>query len=288
MKKCISFLCVLIVAACATSNSALISPSAGFVPLAPGAQLYLFADATRVQPLLGFLPLEGLNPDDAGELLDRTTTVAAAFYPPGDPRRFMLAANGDYPNVRVGLGFFFSPSWKKRKSDTGGSYWYSQENNVSVSLDSTKAFVSDGDPFAPSPGVPIPEDFDAFQKGSVLAFWMDEAGPLLNSSLQAMNIPLQLPVGQVLLSLWESNAEYTAIIRLETPSVSQAKGLAAALSLARNFMPTTGAMGFLFANPPEQAGVYLTLRVQSLDLQDVALLFNMFSLYSNKNQESTG
>jgi hypothetical protein len=276
MKKFAPFLCALTLAACATSNTALISPSAGFVPLAPGAQLYLFADAARIQPILGLLPLEGLNPDDAGELLDRTTTVAAAFYPPGAPRRFMLAANGDYPNVRAGLGFFFSPSWKKRNSDTGGSYWYSQQNKISVSLDSTRAFVSDGDPFAPSPGVPIPEDFDAFQKGSVLAFWMDEAGPLLNGSLQA--IPLQLPVAQVLLSLQESNAEYTAIIRLETPSVSQAKGLAAALSLARNFMPTTGAMGFLFANPPVQEGVYLTLRTPPLDLQDLALLFKMFSL----------
>jgi hypothetical protein len=83
---------------------------------------------------------------------------------------------------------------------------------------------------------------------------------------------------------------YEAVLRIETPSVSQARALVSIISMVRSFMinggpPPAGSplalAAALFAMPPVQEGAVLIIRTGVMDEGEIALLFNMFAVYSN-------
>ena len=136
---------------------------------------------------------------------------------------------------------------------------------------------------------------------------MPDSSEFINGFLNTMGIPLQIPAedlffGAVRLpetvdahtreGLWE------LVFKIKTPSESNARALLTLFSVARLFFQRGGgaqtgfdeeitslspqeAAALLFANIPEQDGEFLILRVSSLDENRIALLFEMFSVYSD-------
>jgi hypothetical protein len=245
----------------------------------------------KARPILDLLSLGGFSGRQAADLLDKTDSAAAASYPPGFPRSFLVAARGAYPGFRAALSFALSPSWKRTRSPEGGFYWHSSREGLSVALDKGRAFVSDGDPLVPPPGPEAPEPYRALRRGALLAGWSDYGGIALNQFLASQGILLQFPADRIVFAVYDSPAGgepgYQAVLRIETASVSQAKGLAAVFSLARRFLadlpPEAGEGSLalaLFANSPVQDGPALIIRTGPLDAPGIALLFRMLSLYS--------
>ena len=89
---------------------------------------------------------------------------------------------------------------------------------------------------------------------------------------------------------------WAPVFKIRTPSASNARSLLALFSIARLFVqrglvsPGSGGSSFmmspqeaaalLFANPPEQEEDFLIIRTASMDANRIALLFQMFSIYS--------
>ena len=302
MKKIwLAVFAVLVLAACSTSKAGLISEVDGreYVPLAPGALVYMYADVAHIGPLLDILPIEALSQKEVADMVARTHTAMMGFYPNDEKRHFMLAGAGTYPTFGPNMGLFFSPAWKKRRSETGASYWYSEKSRSALSLSANQVLVSDADPFAPAPGVVIPADFAAFRRDAVLALWLDDAAAPVNQFLKTfmaslgigqvlemLGVPLTLPVGQAMISVQAVNENYSALIRIGTPSVSQTRGLLGILTLIKRFLPKTdGASSasplsiaaLLFANDPQEDGLYLSLRTGEFDAQSLAALVRMLT-----------
>jgi hypothetical protein len=285
---------VLGLASCATSpKTQARSEAAPFARFPAGAIGYLYVDTVKARPILNAVSLErfGGNSASMAAVLDKTATAAVAFYPQGGSRHFLMEARGRYPRFQASLSFTFNAGWKKRRAATGASYWYAPQTGISVFLEADHAFVSDGDPLPAPEGsfLSVPEAFALFAQDAVLAGWLTEGAMPLNQFLQSLEIPLQIPAGQVLFSLRQSQGYYEGLIRLETPSVSQARALVSLFSMARlfigplvpgevNSLTDPQAFGRLFfAHPPEQDGAILNLRTGLLDAQGVALLFTLFS-----------
>ena len=124
-----------------------------------------------------------------------------------------------------------------------------------------------------------------------------------------MGVPLQIPAedfffGASHLSLMRGSTDdnqtdaklWAPVFKIRTPSASHARSLLALFSVARlfiqrgligqspewraTFMSPQEAAALLFANLPEQDEDYLTLRIASIDATRIALLFQMFSIYS--------
>lgn len=280
----------LMLSACATSPKTQAVPEAAlFAGFPQGALGYLYVDTVKARPILDAISLEPMgkgNPKTIAAALDKTASAAAALYPKGSPRRFLVAAQGRYPRFGASLSFTVSTDWKKRRSATGASYWYSPQQGISVLLNADQAFISDGDPVLVPKGSfpPVPEAFASYAEHAALAGWLTEGAMPFNQLLQTLEIPLQIPAGQVVFCLQQSEARYQGLIRIETPSVSQAKALVSLFSLAGLFMANLDLQVWekiFFAYPPVQDGAALNLRTGSLDAQEIALLFTTFSLYSN-------
>jgi hypothetical protein len=287
----------LIFTACATgskSYNAALDELDEFAPLDAGGIVYLYIDAVKARPILDAVELPGMGSMDKkqrDQVFDRTSSAVAAYYPETGDRRFLVAAQGAYPSARANMSFGFSSAWKKRRSQTGDAYWYSVQNKLSVSLSPSRAFISDGDPFVQPSGTQSPEGLAPFRQEAVLAGWVDNGAAPINRFLAGLNIPIEIPAGRVLFGVYQREQGYEARIRIETPSASQARGVAAIISMARLFMPPPASAddsltdplalaGVLFANPPKQEGVYLDVHTGPLNKKGISLLFNMFSVYS--------
>ncbi|MDR1956421.1 MAG: hypothetical protein LBQ30_06160 [Treponema sp.] len=269
---------------CATAPKT--TPPDPFTRFPQGALVYLAVDAVKARPILEAIPKSQAIPS---AVLDRTATIHAAFYPAGGERRFLAAARGRYPNFRAGISLAFNARWKKRRSATGGSYWYSAQEDLGISLGTDQVLVSDGDPYTAEGAsfVQVPEGFAAFSHDAALAGWITEGAMPLNQLLSSLELPLRIPAGQVLFNLQQSGKSgnhYEAMIRLETPSASQAKALVMLFSLARPFILATPDPSLLarvlFMQPPVLDDRSVNLRTGALDAQEVALLFSLFSVYS--------
>jgi hypothetical protein len=100
-----------------------------------------------------------------------------------------------------------------------------------------------------------------------------------------MGLPLQVPVNQLMLSLHEADQRYSALIRLEAESATLARGLAAAISFMRLFMPQTaltkdnpaGIASLLLANEVEATGSYLTIRTGEFDVGELELIVTLLT-----------
>jgi hypothetical protein len=286
---------LLFLASCATAPKTAPVDGGDFSALAPGGTAYFSINVPQARPLLDLISLGGFSGRDAGTLLDKTDFAVAAVYPPESGRSFLAAARGNYPSGRIGLSFTFSSAWKKRPSAAGASYWRSDRDGLSVSLNSRRALISDGDPLITPPGVEPPPAFAALGRDALLAGWTDEGAAPLNRFLALLEIPLHIPADRIFFGIYdvpegEKGEDYEAFLRIETPSVSQARALATIFSLTRVFMagltpedeedPLVLAVA-LFTYAPTQEDAALLIRTGSLKPQGITLLFSMLSLYSN-------
>ena len=281
------------------------------LPLEPGAAAYIVMDVERARPILDGVNFREMNRAQSKQILDMTKTAVAAVYEEG-PRRFQAVDWGKYPAFRAGLSFIFGSEWKKAKSPAGASYWRSERAGLSLALSSSQAYVSDGDPFAASGGTALPEGFGDYSRGSVLACWLPEPAMPMGRFIAALGLPLQIPAREVFLGLFPAGTghveggvknggeyeAYEALIRIETPSVSQARALAALINLTRSALSGLpagntetggGAPGYvdpaaitalLFANPPVQNGIFLSVRTAPLSEMEITLLLQIFTVYS--------
>jgi len=306
---CVSFFSIMLLvffASCATSPKAgpvLENGAPDFSILPAGAVLYLWADVERAKPLLEAFSFEGLSGKDASGILERTDTALAAFYSENLSRRFFLAGWGTYPKFRAGTSMGFSKDWKKVKSDTGNRYWYSAGNNLGIALGSKLAYVSDGDPFAPAGGTsPAPQGFEEFRRTCVLSGWLNEPGDAMNRFISNLGIPIQIPAEDFFFGavrMAADRAPWELVLKIRTPSANHARSILSLFAFARIFVgralvpaDETGegslfispmeAAAMLFANLPEQDEDFLTLRMGPLGEKQIALLFEMFSVYSNQ------
>jgi len=131
---------------------------------------------------------------------------------------------------------------------------------------------------------------------------MNDSGPVIDSFLNSMGIPINIPAkdfffGVVRIPADSSGSQeeeakpWEIIFRIRTQSPSQARSLFTLITMARLFLGQisfTEASGnsrdmaaLFFANPPVQEEECLVIRTGPLDERSIALLFNMFSLYSN-------
>jgi hypothetical protein len=274
---------------------------AGFIPLEPGAMVYLFVDVKEARPILDSIPIREMDPKQSKQMLDYTRSAVGALYPAESGRRFQLASWGKYPSGSAGMGFGASKDWKKVRSPLG-PYWYSAPSGISISLTAKQAYVSasltgsPSDPFSAAPGIEIPEDFGEFRRGAALSCWLEQPGNRVNQLFEAMELPLQLPAERIYVSLFsvkeaepEAADQYEALIKIRTPSVSQARALITLISMARIFAPglseadgSAVLASALFANPPVQDGQNLNIKTAALSEKEIALLFSLFSVYSDK------
>ena len=295
----------LLLASCATSpkmSQAVDGGAPDFSVLPLGADIYLCADIALAKPLLDVLTFEGMSGRDAQPILERTDAAAAAFFSGNPSRRFFLAGWGDYPNLKAGFSMSFSRDWKRVKSDTGNRYWYSRSNKVGIALGPSLAYASDGDPFAPGAGMDIsPPGFLDFRLPCVLSGWIVEPNEQINRLMDNMGIPLQIPAEDFFFGIIRApddgafpGRELWALnFKIRTPSANQARSLVSLFSLARLFMPRgeipldaetmspQEAATLLFANAPVQDGAFLSIRTGVLDSRGIALLFDLFSVYSD-------
>jgi hypothetical protein len=277
----------------------------GFLPLEPGASAYFLVDVPGCRPVLDRVTIREMDKKQSREILDRTKSAAAAFYPEGHGRRFQAAAWGKYPGFRGNMALSAGKDWKKHRSKTGGAYYYAAGEGLSVALTASEAFVSGAgpgnqtDPFAEAPGTEIPEGFAEFRRGAVLALWLNDPGPPVNRFFEPLGIPLRLPAEQVLVSLFPQVQEgegnnagadnkYEALIQIRTPGASQARALLSLINLARTRIPeitntkdAAALASVFFANPPVQEGRDLNLRTTALEGEGIALLFKLFPVYSD-------
>ena len=241
--------------------------------------------------------------------MERTNTALAAFYSENAARRFFLAGWGNYPNLRAGASMSFSRGWKKLKSTTGNRYWFSAGNKLGIAVGARLAFASDGDPFSPAQNSdPAPRGFEEFRRACVLSGWLIDPEITINGFIAKLGLPLQIPAEDFFFGAISAPADkkqpdeelWELAFRIKTPSANNARSLLSLFSMARIFMgrgpaPQTAqpeskalamspqeAVFLFFANDPEQNEEFLTIRTEPLNKDRIALLFKMFSLYSDK------
>jgi len=268
------------------------------IPLEGGALAYVFVDVPAAKPILEVLSIAELNEKQAKQMLDRTTTAVAALYPAESGRRYQAAAWGAYPSFQAGIALGLSKYWKKQRSKTGGEYWHSSTDRLSIALNSKQAFIAawendePGDPVAKS-GVKMPEGLGEFRRGAIISCWLEDPGPWLDQILGKAGIPLQLPAERVFVSLFPAagqQGQYDAYIRMHFSDPAQARGLVFIFTLARNLMgsfsqagaessPMATLAAMLFANPPSVNNSDLDIKTAVLTEKQIALLFALFSVY---------
>jgi hypothetical protein len=273
----------------------------GFAFLDPGGMVYLTLDVPQARPVLDRISLGGMTRRQAAQALDMTDTAVAAVYPPEDGRGFLLAARGRYPSSRLRFSLGLSSGWKKTRSETGGRYWRSEGDNLSVYVDPRYALLSGGggDPFPRTGGVTAPACFGELSEGAVLAGWVPDAESLVDRVLSGMQIPLSIPADLLVFGVYAASADaeadaanpaprFFARVRLELPSPSHASAIVSMIALIRSYIVNPALadgggfslVSLLFANAPIQDDSSLILRTAVMDAEEIALLFNLFSVYS--------
>jgi hypothetical protein len=279
----------------------------GLVPLDEGASAYVLIDVPNARPVvegIGFIPS---NDKNMKRMLDRTQSAALAVFSPSpeETRRFQLVSWGNYPASGSSIAFGTNKDWKKQRSAfLNSTYWHSDKAQMSVAVSSARAYVlaamnkAPHDPIPSTGGIKIPEGFGEFGRGAVLSFWLTDPGPVLDKKLKETGIPLQIPAEQLFASLFPlDEQQYEAHVKITVANASQSKAVAAFMGIARAFMSTAvpppaatpadessgqnsaAMLSFLlFANPVVQEDNSLIIKTPPLDVNEIALLFSMFSL----------
>jgi len=269
--------------------------------MAEGADLYISAEVASVRPILDSLALGGMTGAELKDFLDMSNVLTAAVFPSAGGRHFYAAASGNFPSGRGGLFFSASKDWETKLSASGMPYWYSDRSRLSISLSSKDAYLSDTDPFVPPPGAQVPEALPALQKGAVLSGWMNDPAPALKRIVSAFGVPIEIPANRIVFAVYpaetdtaskKSNkadeaAQYSAVLRFETPSAAQANALVRIFTLARiglafaDFSQNKDMemlVKAFFSENPKADGSALILATGVMKGSDLALLFNMMSV----------
>ncbi|MDR2922511.1 MAG: hypothetical protein LBU85_04100 [Treponema sp.] len=284
----------------------------GVVPLDKGASAYILADVANAKPILEGISYIPLNDKNMKQMIDRTRNAAVAVFLPSseETRRFQLVSWGSYPSGSS-IAFGANKEWKKQRSASLNTiYWHSDKAQISVSLTSSRAYVlaamtkAPHDPIPSDEGIKLPDGFGEFGKDAVLSCWLSDPGPVLKQKLNEMGVPLEIPAEQLFIRLLPQDGQkYEANIKIIFKHFGQARILTNMLFIARrNFMASSvsqtpsvsqteksangasdqesAAMlsSLLYANPAVQDGNTLLLKLPPLGVDEIALLFSMFSL----------
>jgi hypothetical protein len=205
-----------------------------------------------------------------------------AFYPKGSPQTLLVAARGDYPNALTSLSLTASADWKQARAWNDAAYWRSDAGELSVALNAKWVLVSDGEPFAKTQAS-APAGFEPFRADTApdaaLAGWIESAS-LINRFFSSLDIPIEIPAKTAFFSAAKTDERYDTLIQIEAVSEDQAKNFATLFSLAQLFIGENSdnyLARSLLANPAEQNGVFLKLRIGPLDASGVAGLFTALS-----------
>ena len=269
----------------------------GFALMAEGAGFYITAEVQSVRPILDSLKIGGMTGAELKQFLDMSNVLTAAVFEAAGGRRFYAAALGSFP---TGSGLFFSASkdWEKRTSALGMPYWYSQRSQLSVSLNAKVAYLSHDDPFVPPPGAAVPEALPALQKGAVLSGWMNDPAPAINRFAAGLGVPIEIPAERLVFAVYPAGPagkgkqageeQYTAVLRFETPTSTQAAALVRIFTLAKIGLAMADfsgredmkvLAGAFFSGNPQAEGSALILTTGTMNGTDLALLFNAISIY---------
>jgi len=255
------------------------------VPLDTGAEVYLFAHVKEARSIIELLPIDELKDRQARQMLDRTDFVAAAVFPANSGKRFQITAWGRYPASNAGSALNSNQSWEKLTASKGYTYWYSASNSLSLTLNNKQAFAvstlnrKPAEPLAVLPGKEIPQGFNEFRKRSPLSCWIDNPAPAIIKILSEAGIPIRFPVQKLFFNLFPEGDKFEAIIRLQFENASQARGIAAVLSLAGGFVPKDPNMmiaALLLANLPVQSDANVDIKTAALTKEELRVLLNYF------------
>jgi len=252
--------------------------TADSLPFESGAYTYIFADAKRARPIIDLLPIEELNNKETRQMLDKTRFFAAALFPQGSGRRYQIAAQGSYPSSNAAFAMSLNKNWQKRLSGSGGEYWYSPSNGVSLLIGASHAYAAASysnepfEPFTPPPGVETPKGFGEFRKDSPLSCWVTSPLVLLNKMFAGL--PVQSIMGLFFNIFPASEGKYEAVIRLQFENPSHAKGMAVLLSLASGYSSDPLLSAFL-SNPPVVNGSALDIRSTPLSEKEIKALLKL-------------
>jgi hypothetical protein len=258
----------------------------------------------KARPILEKVSYIPLNDKNMKQMLDRTKSAALAVFSPSanDDRRFQLVSWGAYPVSGSSIAFGSNKNWKKQRSPKY-DYWHSEKSQMSVAITPSRAFVLVAmtkiphEPVAAPEGIKFPDGFGEFAKNAVFSCWLSDPGLAINQKVRQMGIPLEIPAEQLFICLFPSADLYEAHVKMTLPTATQTRTIVSFLSIARAFMPPPAAQQpddgvrdsagadtatmmsyLLFSNPVVQEGASLTLKTPPLSVQDISLLFSMFSL----------
>jgi hypothetical protein len=229
------FCAVLLFVSCATTGVRDAGAfRGGFDGFPADALAYIRLDVKSTRKLMdGVLARNGLNTEAVKKFLDKTDTAAAAVFPLGAERRFLLAANGkNYPAAASSFSFAFSPAWNKTASATGRRYWRNEARQLSLVLSSGSAYISDADPFFTGPRAVPPDSFAPFAALADASVWVRDTS-FIDTALAVADVPITIPSTGLFIALFRQTDGWRLTLRLEMPSVAQAKGLAAVLTMLR-------------------------------------------------------
>jgi len=252
--------------------------TADSLPFENGAYTYVFADAKKARAIINLLPIEELNNKETRQLLDRTRFFAVALFPQGSGRRYQIAAQGNYPSSNAAIAMSANKNWQKRRSGSGGEYWYSPDSGVSVLIGASHAYAAASfssdpfEPFTPPPGVEVPKGFNEFRKNSPLSCWI--ASPLVLLNKMFAGLPVQSVLNLYFNLSPAPEGKYEAVIRLQFENTSHAKGMAVLITLASGFSTDPLLSAFL-TNPPVVNGTALDIRSTPLGEKEIKALLKL-------------
>ena len=201
-----------------------------------------------------------------------------------------MAAWGNYPSAGADMILSLNNNWKNYKT-TGGSYWHSGADKLSIHMTSRQAFILGSlndtpvDPLLASVNadlsVVIPEGFNDFRGGSALSCWVNDPGPVIQQMLNAAGVPIRAPVRQLFFNLNTINTaqskKYEAVLLLTFDNATQARGMVSILNLAGAFKTNSSEMmiPMLFlSNPPVQKGAALEIKSSQMNEAQITGLIN--------------
>lgn len=259
--------------------------------LAKGASFYVIANVRQARSIIELLPIEELKSKQTRQMLEKTDSFAAAVFPQTSVQKMQIAANGNYPALS-GLAFTFNKNWKKQRTASGGSYWYSADSGLSIAMNSNQAFVvssnnkAPANPVTSAGGVTMPEGFYEFSSGYPVSCWLEDTAPFLDRIFNVTEMSVRFPVQYIFVNLYPADSsdspnQYEALIRLQFENALQSRGMAAIFNLAAGLMSNDDATfaSVLFANPAVQNGRSLDIRTKRLTEKDITLLLEIFLLY---------
>jgi len=116
---------------------------AGFIPLEPGARIYMVTDVQNARPILNNLNFININNEQFQQMLDQTRFATAAVYQTDNLRGYRLAAWGNYPVSRAKMALGASKDWQKQRSSIAADdYWYSANGGLSIAITTGRAFAA--------------------------------------------------------------------------------------------------------------------------------------------------